>query len=556
MRYLPLLLVLALSALVFAQVAGHDFLSWDDDVFFYQNPNLQPPTAASLRAVWTGPYAHLYAPVTYTAWWLLARAGGATAANGLWAVPPAVYHVANLVVHLATIALAYLLLLMLTRSPWAAGVGAMLFGLHPLQVEAVAWGSELKDLLGGCFGLLALLLYVRARTGGTPVGGVPVGCADTSPSSSPPWTSSGAATYALATLAFVLAVLSKPNLVAVPLVALAVDWLLLRTPPRRVLVRVVPWLALAAVHAFLTRAVQPPSPLLTLPLWLRLFVAGDALAFYLAKLVWPLKLAADYGRTPQAVIGHWWGYATWLAPAALLVLAVVLRRRSRWALPGLLWFGFALLPVLGLLPFDFQQYSTPADHYAYLAMCGPALALAGLALHLRGFYGRLPVLVLLALLAAQSGLQTMTWQTNDTFWRHTLEVNPRSYLAHNNLGAVYLLAGRLPLAAREFRAAIELQPTDADALVNLGMVLLRMGQPQEARDALERGLQVRPGDPKAHLMLGMIALQAHDYPTALEHLQTAVAADPQNPAARAELARALRALGRDDEAQSVLGGGP
>ena len=528
MRYLPLLLVLACTVLAFGQIAGHDFLSWDDDVFLYQNPNLNPPTGASLKAVWTGPYAHLYAPVTYTAWWALARTFGTPGPGGTWLVSPTVPHVASLLVHLLVVALAYLLLLELVRSPWAAGVGAMLFALHPLQVETVAWGSELKDLLGGLFGLLAVLLYVQARR------------------------RERIALHVLATSVFALAVLSKPNLVALPLVALVVDWLLLRTPPKRALAWVAPWLALGLAHALLTRAVQPPSPLLTLPLWQRVFVAGDALAFYLGKLAWPLRMAADYGRQPQVVAAHWWGHATWLAPAALLGVLVALRGKSRWALPGLLWFGLALSPVLGLLPFDFQQYSTVADHYAYLAMFGPALALAGLALHLKGFYARLPLLLLLVLLMAQSGLQTMNWQRNEVFWRHTLEVNPRSSLAYNNLGAVYLLSHKLPEAAAQFEAALQLQPADADALVNLAMVRLQMGQPQQARGTLERALQARPGDPKAHLMLGLIALQARDYPVAVAHLQAAAAAEPQNLMARLELANALAGWGRTAEARELL----
>lgn len=535
MRMLPLLLVLVATVLVFAPVAGHGYLSWDDDVFFTQNPNLHPPTPQSLRAVWTGPYAHLYAPVTYTAWWLLARGSGAPAPDGSWAVSPAVFHVASLLLHLIGVALAYCLLLALVEAPWAAAAGAVLFALHPLQVETVAWASELKDLLGGAFGLLAVLCYVRARRAGRLL------------------------PYVAATVAFVLAMLSKPNLVALPLVALTVDWLLLKTPPKRALLTVAPWLALALAQALFTRHVQPPSPVLTVPLWQRCFVAGDTLAFYLAKLAWPLRLAADYGRKPTLVVAHWWGYATWLAPAALLGAAVALRRRSRWALPGLLWFTLALLPVLGLLPFDFQQYSTPADHYAYLALFGPALALAGLALHLGvrpdrplTRYAPLPVCLGLVLLIAQSGLQTLTWSNSEVFWRHTLEVNPRCALAHNNLGAQYMVAGKLHEAAAEFQAAVELTPDDADALVNLGLVLMRLGEVQPARDALQRGLWARPSDPKAHLLLGMIALQEHDYATALEHLQPAAAAGPPNPVTRTYLAQALAGVGRKDEARSLL----
>jgi Tfp pilus assembly protein PilF len=302
----------------------------------------------------------------------------------------------------------------------------------------------------------------------------------------------------------------------------------------------------------LTRHVQPPAPALVLPLWQRLFVAGDSLAFYLGKLFLPVRLTADYGRMPTLVVQEWWGYVTWLAPAALLAAAIVLRKRSRWALPGLLWFSLALLPVLGLMPFDFQQYSTVADHYAYLAMFGPALALAGLALHARGFYGRLPLILLFVLLAAQSGLQTITWDNNQIFWQHTMTVNPKSFLAHNNLGAFYTTVGKLPQAAEQFELALQIEPDDADTLINLGMLLSRMGKDERAKELLEKGLQQRPGDPKALLTLAMIAMQEKQYDTEIGYLQELLDMQPQDATLRYQLALALIAQGRKAEARSQL----
>lgn len=525
---LPLILVLFVTVLVFGQVVSHDFLSWDDDVFLYQNPHTQPPTFESLKAYWTAPYAHLYAPVTYTAWWMLARTFGTPGRGGEWVVPPAVYHTASLLAHLAVVTVAYLLLLLLVENPWAAGVGAFFFALHPLQVESVAWASELKDLLSGLFGLLAVLLYVRGRQ------------------------QQRLALYLLATGAFVLAILSKPNVVALPLLAIVVDWLLLKTPSRRALAGIAPWLAIAAAHTLLTRLVQPPSPALVLPLWQRVFVAGDSLAFYLGKLALPLHLTADYGRMPAVVVGHWWRYATWLVPALLLALAIVARQRSRWALPGLLWFSLALLPVLGLMPFDFQQYSTVADHYAYLALFGPALALAGLSLHLKRFYPRLGVVLILVLLASQSALQTISWDNNLVFWQYTMQVNPQSFLAHNNLGATYQLRGQLRQAAEQFELALRLHPDDPDTTVNLGLLKAQLGDTARAKELLEKGLKLRPGDPKALQMLGIMGIHDKDYDGAISHLQTLLDLEPQNVSARYQLALALLGQGRKAEARSQL----
>lgn len=555
MRHLPIILVLLFAVLVFAQVSTHDYVSWDDDLLLYQDPYLNPPTAQSLQTLWTKVDAyHLYVPVTFTAWWAISHACGSPTPNGGWAVPPQAFHVASLAVFLITISLAYALLLLLTGSPGAAGIGAALYALHPLQVETVAWASELKDLLSGMFGLLTVLLFVLSRRRGS------------------------TGLYLLSTLCFVLGILSKPNVVMLPLLVVVVQmWLQRAGRPadadvplapraedqaeRRAATRkallntflwVLPWLVIGLAHALVTRKVQPAVAPLDLPLWQRLFVAGDSLAFYLGKLVLPLNLCADYGRMPSVVVSHWWGYVTWLVPALLLALVIITRRRSAWALPGLLWFFVALVPVLGLLPFDFQQYSTVADHYAHLALFGPALALAGLSLHLKTFYTRLPVVLLLILLAAQSGLQTMTWDNNVVFWQHTLEVNPQSFLAHNNLGAVYQLQGRLPQAAEQFELALRLHPDDPDTTVNLGLLRAQLGDVSHAKELLEKGLQLRPGDPKASLMLGLMGVRDKDYNSAISHLQPLVELEPQNAAARYQLALALLGQGRKAEARSQL----
>lgn len=519
------------TALVFSGVVGHDLLSWDDDVFLYQNPRLQPPSLANALSCWTSAYPKLYVPVTYNAWIGLAAAFGRPGPQGQWEVSPAVYHTANLMVHLLNVLFVFALLRLLVRHDWAAAAGALLFAIHPLQVEPVAWASELKDLLGGAFGLLALWLYLL-RAPDTPL-------------------RRARAYYGWAIVAFVLAMLSKPNTVTLPLLAMLLEWHLYRRPWRQMLLSLAPWLGLALVCAAVNRFVQPVFPELWIPAWGRPFVAGDSLAFYLGKLVWPLKLSPDYGRTPQYALAHWWVFVNWLAPAAALALAWWQRRRWPWLLVSLGFFYISLLPVLGLVAFDFQQYSTVADHYAYVALFGPALALAMfLTRVLNPRWGALVGLVLL-LLSFQSLLQTLTWENNLTFWNHTLEVNPRSFLAHNNLGAFYQLLGKPDAAIKHYEQGLALKPEDPDSLINLGLALYSTGQGDKALSYLQQGLWKRPGDPKAALLVGSILLEQKKPAEALPHFE-GLAADPRNFTARFGLARTLAALGRRDEAAAQL----
>lgn len=522
--------LVVLTVLTYGTILGHDFLSWDDDVFVYRNPHLQPPTLASLRAYWTAPYAHLYVPIPYTAWWALARVCGHSSPQGHWTVPPLPFHAASLLVHLVNVLLAFGLLRLLTRHDGAAFAGALLYAVHPIQVESVAWLSELKDLLSGTFSLTALWLFLgwlrrEERT---------------------PWR------WALATVAFGLALLCKPNVVALPLIAALLGTVLEGQSYRRWGGVVLLWLGLAGAYTLFTRHAQPIAPELALPLGQRVFVAGDTLAFYLGKLVWPARLAADYGHAPAVVLKTTVGHLTWLVPVALVVAAYALRRRWPWCLGGLGTFLLALVPSSGLAPFDFQQYSTPADHYAYVALLGPALLVAAFLAVPRRFltYGLCGIG--LALLMGQSYLQTMTWQNNLTFWNHTLEVNPQSFLAHNNLGAFYQTLNKPEQAIAHYKQGLALRRDDPDTLINLGMVLYSVGQGEQALPYLQRGLAQRPGDPKALLLSGRVLLEENHPAEALPLFETLVSAQPGDVLGRHGLAQALAAVGRREEAIGEL----
>jgi tetratricopeptide (TPR) repeat protein len=538
MRFGYMVALILIVGAVFATVVTHDFLVWDDDVFLFRNPLLQPPSWAHLAQVWREPYAHLYAPVTYSAWILLGMAASVNV-RGQAVLTPAVFHAASVLVHiLSALAVFALLRLLLGREgngavARAAFIGALVFALHPLQVEAVAWASELKDLLSGLFGLVALVLYLApepAHRGAMRARGL----------------------YIAATVAFILALLSKPNVAVLPLLAGLLDWYLQRRTLRQSLTLLLPWVALAGLLAVLTRHAQPPSAELYVPPLLRPLIMGDALAFYLGKLVWPLRLAADYGRTPQWVLAQPATRFIWLLPAAALVLTWLARRRWPALTVGVWLFCLAPLASLGVVAFDFQQYSTVADHYIYLGLLGPALLAAWLAHRGPRLGTAAGAALVLGALAALTLLQLMIWSNSTAFWQHTLVVNPRSLVAHNNLAAGYMMGQRPDLAEEHLVAAVALKPDDADALINLGMARLQQRRFQEAIEPLKQGLQSRPGDSKAILLLGMSLVEAGRPEEALPYLLQTLESNPEDPNTRFTLARALLKLGRQAEARAHL----
>ena len=284
--------------MVFAAAVAHP-LAWDDHIHLRDNPHLNPPTWAGLRALWAGPFEDLYSPLVYTVWAALAAL--ARGADGVFSPWP--FHALCLAFHALNALLVFFLARRLVQDPRAAAAGAALFALHPLQVEPVVWASGLKDVLCGTFALGALLMLVRAGD---------------------ETTLRRRAMFAGATVLYTLALLTKPAAVALPVVALGLERLALQRSRARVLTTFAVWALLALPMVWVTSRAQPltaegfESPLLGRPV-----VALDALGFYLGKLLLPVPLTIDYGRTPLGVLANRTTILTVTFALAALMLVLV-----------------------------------------------------------------------------------------------------------------------------------------------------------------------------------------------------------------------------------------
>jgi hypothetical protein len=318
---------------------------------------------------------------------------------------------------------------------WPAFAGATLFAIHPIQVEAVAWVTGMRDLLAGLFAVLALWQYTRAAEGRR-------------------------ACWVGAAVAFAAALLSKPAAVVLPVMAMAIDVWVVGRPWRKALVPAAIGLAcfalptLLVTHLAQSSDVPTPGPAIN-----RLWVAGESLTFYVRKVLWPAHLSLDYGRRPGKVLGHAWVYAELVVPILLLVAAWVGRRRWPLMWVAVVLFFVALLPTSGLVPFNFQYFSTVTDHYAYLAMLGAALAAAALLARLQPTPAAWPIAgLVLLVLAVRSFAQTGYWRDNATVWHHAGDVVPGDFTAETELGMFDVAAQQRAFHAgqmAESRAASE-----------------------------------------------------------------------------------------------------
>jgi hypothetical protein len=477
-----LLLLLAIL-LTFGRILANDFVDWDDGKLIYDNPNITHGTLHGLARQWNWrdkSAFNLYDPLVYTTWWLLAHAAKIQTPDSLGAtINPQIFHAANLIVHWLCVCIVVEILIRIGIRGWPAFAGALIFAIHPLQTEAVAWATGMKDLLSGLFALATIWRYVIATQ------------------------SEGASrrnNLIAATLFFLAALLSKPSAVVLPLIVVSFDKFLFHRPLRGTLRWIALWLLLAFATIAINASIQPFGPeQKPWPLWSRPLIAADALNFYLCKILVPIHLSFDYGRTPLAMLhdpllrGQL--YWTWILPAVFALLAWRLLRPIP-ALAALVFF-LGLLPVLGLIRFAFQYYSTVADRYVYLPMLGVAMAAAwALSRYGNRFLWCVAGAIVLAFMCL-SFLQAGVWKNTDTLYAHALSLNPTN-------GTHYLFIAEYD----EKEAELALRRTTL--AISQGNAQEARAQDDEARRFMRKAVEYRrqeikydPADVEGHQQLSL-----------------------------------------------------
>lgn len=502
---------------VFSPLFRAQFIEWDDRDNFIRNPFMLDRSIHGLAFFWTHPFRDLFIPITETIWWLLA---GFAHTNANPPLDPGVFHAANVFAHIATVLVVFAILRLLVPGDWAASAGALLFAIHPLQVETVAWASGFKDLLAGLFGLLAVWLYLanlRHRKG---------------------WHS---IRWIAATLFLVLALLSKPSSMVIPPIAAVIAIVVLHRRTLITLLELAPWFVLAGAAAIVSRLIQPAQTSASLsPIWARPLIAADTFAFYLAKLFVPIRLVVDYGRTSDQILRHapYPAYWTWTLPAGIFILVSLARRKFPRLPAAALIFLAGLLPMLGLFPFDYQTYSNVADHYAYIAMLGPALAVAILlAKSKSAALGPAIAVPVLILLCALSFVQARTWLSDQTVFDRLLTLAPQNWVGHDHRWFRAMMAQDYPRAESDARALIENCPNDSHGYFDLGEALYFQGRPAEAVPEYREAIRLNPRDSVACTNLAAVYADEGRFDLAISMYEEALNLSPNDQLAREGLAR-------------------
>ncbi len=547
----------------FSSALPGGFQQWDDVVLLVDNPAYRGLGWSNLKWMFTTNLLGHYMPLTWITYGL---------DYVVWGLNPYGYHLTNIVLHAANAALVYLVAQRLFRIVWpgtsaagadglriAAALAALVFGVHPLRVESVAWITERRDVLSGFFFLLAVLMYLRACE---------VESRDGRPWGKFYWATVGT---------FVLALLSKSMAVTLPVVLLVLDVYPLRrlrpgahgwlTPgPRRIWQEKLPFLFVGAVvsavafRALLGGAAATSWERLGLPE--RVAVSAYSVAFYLRKTLVPLELSPLYELSLPV---HIFDRRFLVSGAVVLFITLAgLASRRRW--PGLLavWTCYVvmLLPVAGIFH---NGHQIAADRYSYLPGVGWALLAGGaVVIASRGLRrarsGRRALAALAgvlvvsatAALALTTWRQAKIWRDDETLWRHAVRLDPASSVAASNFGSGLRLRGKLAEAVEQSEHALLLRPGYAEAHLNLGLAKAAQGRAGEAERHFRQVLEIRPRSAPAHAGLGALLETQGRLDEALEHFHRALQINPWSASIHNDLGVALARSGRIAEALPEL----
>ena len=506
-RWVFALAVVVVTLLAYRPALGGKFV-WDDDRWTLGITGLLKDFSG-LTAMWFRPGALMqYYPLVGTSFWLDYHFWG------LWTVP---YHVENILLH-ACAALLFWKLLERLKLP-AAWLACLVFALHPVMVESVAWITERKNVLSLVFYLGCLLCYERyerERSAGR-----------------------GRASY-LAALALCLgALLSKTTAFSIPPVILLVAWW--KRGRLRWVEDVMPSLpffglaiALGLVTAWVERTnvgASGGSWALSIPQ--RVLLAGRALWFYAGKFLWPTSLCFVYPRwrlDPGSLV-------LWLYPvSALCVLAglwLARKRVGRGPVAVAFFYAGTLFPVLGFMNAYYMRYSFVADHWVYVSALGLVTGVVVLVARLAERWrkpGLLPgfAIMVVPVLVLLTWNQSASFQNMESLWRSTLEHNPNSFMPQSNLGVLLLQQGQLDEAGIHLEKALELRPDLAGVHNNYGYLLMQQGRVGDAIPFFRQALDLSPDMADAHMNLGDAWLRQGRLAQAVEQYQAALTSQPTN----------------------------
>jgi tetratricopeptide (TPR) repeat protein len=517
--YLALVIILAISFVIYLPVLDNAFLAWDDNAYIKDNVLVH---SIDLKAIFSQYVMGNYHPLT-----ILVHA----IEYKLFGLDPTGYHAVNILLHLMNTALVFYAIFLLSEKYGIALVAALLFGVHPLHVESVAWAAELKDLLYTFFFLASWIYYMKYLK------------------------DFQKKFFLIAILMFLLSLLSKAMAASLPLVLMLTDHLKGRKINLKSLVEKVPFFFLAITLGVVAVIAQRSSDttqfldLYSLPQ--RIVFAGYGFISYLVKLVFPIKLMAYYGypSMPGGNVPAIY-YIYLFFTIVLLVLAFYSLRRSKKLFFSIGFFAVTVFLVLQLLPVG---GTIMADRYSYIPSIG-IFYLAGIGVDLLWNRNmKLAATLALSAFALFFSMKTFAkadvWQNDLTLWDDVIKQDQSAAMVFYKRGTYFLNEKKYPEALADFNKTIELDNKFIKAYFNRGKVYLDNNKYEEAFMDYNKIIELKPGFADAYYSRGLVYFNKKSYEESVKDCSKAIELKPDFSDAFFARANNLWALNRNDEAR-------
>jgi len=504
------LLVLATFA-IYSQVQDHKFINFDDDAYITESSLVQAGlTNENIIRVFTTTHFGGWTPITSISYMLDYQ---------LYGLNPKGFLLTNLFFHIANSLLLFLILFRMTGAIWQSAFVAVVFALHPLNVESVAWVAERKNVLSTLFWLLTMWAYVHYAEKPT------------------------VKRYGLVFLFFTLGLMSKPMLVTLPFVLLLLDyWPLERFKLGRrerefkiaqkdkyfngekniskLVLEKFPLLILSALCSITTLIVfkKAVESVAQDPVSILAILTNAMISYfeYLWKMLWPKGLAILYAH-PGNTLAVWKGVLCGIALLAITTISIKLIRKAPYFVVGWFWYLGSLIPVICFITLGHHLI---ADRYAYLPLIGIFVIIAcGVPELLKEWRYRKNVLkaaagILILTLMLITWVQVSHWKSSITVFKHAIRVTDKKYpgfsVVHNNLGIALFAKQKNEEAISHYKMAIKIKPDYAEAYNNLGAVLFNAKMTEEAIDYFKEAIRIRPGFAAAQKNLETVLLQSEE----------------------------------------------
>ena len=497
---LSLCMILAIPAISFFPCLKNDFLNWDDQQYVTENKTITELSWRNIETIFDWTYMGHYHPLTILSYSVEYR---------FFKLNPFIYHLTNLILHLMNGLLVFCLMMMLKGGVLTSLVVSLLFGIHPLHVESVAWISERKDVLYSLFflgSMVVYLTYLKTR---------------------------GKRFYFLSLFLFLLSLLSKSMAVTFPLVLFLCDYLFDRKFDRKSLVEKIPFLAIAFIFGIMAFFAQGSPEIMSQkpssPFSKNIFIISEVLISYFPKLIFPIKLSCIYPYVKGSA--GFWSYVYLTTIIGCLIAGILLGKYNKKITFGTLFFYITILPTL--------PAENIADRYLYIPSIGIFFIAA------EGFYwlyrSKLepikivkPILaiLLIGILSTFSFLtweRCQVWRDSLSLWNDVLKNYPDTPIAYNNRGEAYLRKGDYNRAIFDYDQALRINPNFYKVYTfydNRGAAYLMKGDYERAIADFHQALRIKPNDANAYYNRGTAYFNKEDFEEAIADFNKALEINP------------------------------